>query len=135
MTIRDPLIMELSLAASLTSAEAAGAALGPGPTTPLRIDASAVRSAQGQRSMVTVPSGVYTLGHDCRDRSARPAHPVSLAPFAIDQTEVTNQQYAEFRRRPTLRGLTPHESICQTWREQPARFRVDPTHLTPGPKI
>jgi transposase InsO family protein len=37
------------------------------------------------------------------------------------------------RRLKTLRGLTPYEFVCKTWTEQPARFRVDPTHLTPGP--
>jgi transposase InsO family protein len=34
-----------------------------------------------------------------------------------------------------LRGLTPYEFICKTWTDQPHRFRVDPTHLTPGPNI
>jgi hypothetical protein len=37
------------------------------------------------------------------------------------------------RRLKTLRGLTPHEFVCKTWTEQPARFRLDPSHLTPGP--
>ena len=37
------------------------------------------------------------------------------------------------RRLKTLRGLTPYEFVCKTWTEQPHRFRVDPTHLTPGP--
>jgi transposase InsO family protein len=37
------------------------------------------------------------------------------------------------RRLKTLRGLTPYEFIGKTWTEQPARFRLDPSHLTPGP--
>ena len=37
------------------------------------------------------------------------------------------------RRLKTLRGLTPYEFVCKPWTEQPARFRVNPTHLTPGP--
>ena len=37
------------------------------------------------------------------------------------------------RRLQTLRGLTPYEFVCQTWTEQPARFRLDPSHHTPGP--
>ncbi len=41
--------------------------------------------------------------------------------------------YNYARRLKTLRGLTPYEFVCRTWTEQPARFRVDPTHLTPGP--
>ena len=43
--------------------------------------------------------------------------------------------YNYARRLKTLRGLTPYEFVCKTWTEQPARFRVDPTHLTPGPNI
>jgi transposase InsO family protein len=43
--------------------------------------------------------------------------------------------YNYARRLKTLRGLTPYEFICKTWTEQPARFRIDPTHLTPGPNI
>ena len=39
------------------------------------------------------------------------------------------------RRLKTLRGLTPREFVCRTWTEQPSRFRVDPTHLTPGLNI
>jgi transposase InsO family protein len=43
--------------------------------------------------------------------------------------------YNYARRLKTLRGLTPYEFVCKTWTEQPARFRVDPTHLTLGPNI
>ena len=39
------------------------------------------------------------------------------------------------RRLKTLRGLTPYEFICKTWIEQPARFRVDPSHHISGPNI
>jgi transposase InsO family protein len=41
--------------------------------------------------------------------------------------------YNHARRLKTLRGLTPYEFVCKTWTEQPTKFRVDPTHLTPGP--
>jgi transposase InsO family protein len=41
--------------------------------------------------------------------------------------------YNYARRLKTLRGLTPYEFICKTWTDQPKRFRVNPTHLTPGP--
>ncbi len=39
------------------------------------------------------------------------------------------------RRLKTLRGLTPYEFVCKVWTEQPARFTLDPSHLTPGPNI
>ena len=45
------------------------------------------------------------------------------------------EAYNYARRLKTLRGLTPYEAVCKTWTEQPARFRVDPTHLTPVPNI
>jgi iron(II)-dependent oxidoreductase len=50
-------------------------------------------------AMVSVPGGTYTLGTD--DRTAaydneRPCHAVTLAPFAIDITPVTNAQYLAF---------------------------------------
>jgi hypothetical protein len=43
--------------------------------------------------------------------------------------------YNYARRLKTLRGLTPDEFICKTWTDQPHRFRVNPTHLTPEPNI
>ena len=37
------------------------------------------------------------------------------------------------RRLKTLKGLTPYEYICKTWTTEPERFKVNPTHPTPGP--
>ena len=36
------------------------------------------------------------------------------------------------KRLKTLRGLTPYETICKAWADEPDRFRYDPTHLTSG---
>ena len=36
------------------------------------------------------------------------------------------------KRLKTLKGLTPFEHICQTWADEPDRFRYDPVHLTSG---
>jgi transposase InsO family protein len=36
------------------------------------------------------------------------------------------------RRLKTLQGLTPYEFICKRWTSEPERFRLDPTHQTPG---
>jgi transposase InsO family protein len=43
------------------------------------------------------------------------------------------EAYNYGRRLKTLRGLTPYEFICQTWTKEPERFRLDPSHHTPGP--
>ncbi|HEY0308373.1 MAG TPA: IS481 family transposase, partial [Acidobacteriaceae bacterium] len=36
------------------------------------------------------------------------------------------------RRLKTLKGLTPYEYICSTWTKEPQRFKLNPTHLSPG---
>jgi hypothetical protein len=41
--------------------------------------------------------------------------------------------YNHARRLKTLRGLTPNEFTHQTWTKEPERFRLDPSHHTPGP--
>jgi transposase InsO family protein len=42
--------------------------------------------------------------------------------------------YNYARRLKTLRGLTPFEYVCKIWTEEPNRFRLDPTHQSPGRK-
>ena len=37
------------------------------------------------------------------------------------------------RRLKTLKGLTPYEFICKSWTKEPQRFKLNPTHQTPGP--
>ena len=41
--------------------------------------------------------------------------------------------YNHVKRLKTLRGLTPHEFVCQQWQREPERFFEDPTHFTLGP--
>jgi iron(II)-dependent oxidoreductase len=58
------------------------------------------QSAAQQGSMVRIAGGTYTIGspenHPFANRAAMPAHPVTIASFRIDRTEVTNAQFAEF---------------------------------------
>jgi len=42
------------------------------------------------------------------------------------------QAYNFAKRLKTLKGLTPYESICKTWTNQPERFIVNPLHQMPG---
>jgi len=35
----------------------------------------------------------------------------------------------------TLRGLTPYETICKLWTEEPLRFNLNPHQQIPGPSI
>jgi serine/threonine-protein kinase len=49
--------------------------------------------------MISIPGGEYMMGRNDGNEFERPAHPVKVESFFIDQKEVTNEQYAEFVRR------------------------------------
>ena len=61
--------------------------------------------------MVLVPAGAYTIGRDDGPRWERPAHPVTLAAFYMDRTEVT---IAAFRR------LASQAAVGTGWTPPPA---------------
>jgi formylglycine-generating enzyme required for sulfatase activity len=46
--------------------------------------------------MIYVPGGEYRVGRDGGDAIAGPEHAVTLKPFFIDRTEVTNAEYKKF---------------------------------------
>lgn len=47
-------------------------------------------------AMVLVAAGEFTMGSDADADESKPAHPVTLPAFYIDQTEVTNAEYKKF---------------------------------------
>lgn len=49
--------------------------------------------------MISIPSGNFKMGRDDGNDFEKPAHDVTVQPFYIDKTEVTNQQFAEFVRQ------------------------------------
>ncbi len=51
---------------------------------------------EGPEGMVFIPGGTFRMGRDEGDEYERPAHEVTVAPFFIDRTEVTNLQYYQF---------------------------------------
>jgi formylglycine-generating enzyme required for sulfatase activity len=91
-----------------------------------------VRPADGM-VMVYVPGGTFLMGSDKSDPDARddefPQHSVTVAGFWMDQTEVTNAQYAAFlnahgntdEKGRTL--LTMGRGYCQI-REEDGEYRV-----------
>lgn len=69
----------------------------PGLITKKQIDVSlAFLSAAAQQSMIFIAPGKYPIGHNEGGPDVRPVHFVTLRAFAIDKTEVTNAQFAEF---------------------------------------
>lgn len=65
----------------------------PSPTAPQPAPPSPTAPPDG---MVFVDGGLYDIGRDDGDPYARPRRTVTLAPFFIDRTEVTNAQYKRF---------------------------------------
>jgi len=61
---------------------------------------TAPASARQQASMVRIHGGTYVIGspaqHPLANRAAMPEHRVTIKPFRIDRTEVTNAQFAEY---------------------------------------
>jgi iron(II)-dependent oxidoreductase len=75
----------------------AAAALSPGEIPGLRMDPDrAPLSAAAADNMTTISAGAYPIGDGDAQEDARPAHTVLLQAFAIDVTEVTNAQFAEY---------------------------------------
>jgi serine/threonine-protein kinase len=58
--------------------------------------ASPAVSVIAPEGMVYVPGGSFMMGRDEGDEYESPAHPVSVRPFFIDRTEVTNEDYQRF---------------------------------------
>src|SRR5437899_1132230 len=46
--------------------------------------------------MVRIPGGTFVMGRDDGPEDERPPHEVTVAPFEMDETEVTNSQFAAF---------------------------------------
>lgn len=63
------------------------------PTTTPTPTPEPLISKTGAR-MIFVPGGVFLMGNDEGEPEEQPAHLVELAPYYIDETEVTNGRYA-----------------------------------------
>ena len=63
------------------------------PASSTQPTSSALTPPEG---MVYVPGGTFQMGRDDGDEFERPAHAVTVAPFFLDRTEVTNEQYQAF---------------------------------------
>ncbi len=70
-------------------------------------DASAP-SAEAPPGMKRVPGGTFTMGAELGGQGdERPAHPVTLAPFFLDVTEISHESYAECVKAGACRAPDP----------------------------
>ncbi len=82
---------------SQTETAATTASASPGASTQTSPSAtSAYPEVKAPEGMVYVLGGVLRVGRDDGHENERPAHVVTVKPFFIDRTEVTNEQYQKF---------------------------------------
>lgn len=72
--------------------------------------------------MAYVPGGEFMMGSDSGDEYSRPAHVVSVKPFFIDITEVTNEDYKKFI--DATGHKPPPDWKAGTYRDGRAKFPV-----------
>jgi formylglycine-generating enzyme len=104
--------------AALLLAAAGGALYARRPVSPASVDVAAGAVAAGRQQcsfvpaagehpgMVRVPGGSFTMGSDAAFPEEAPAVAASVAGFWMDQTEVTNAQFAEFVAATGYRTLS-----------------------------
>src|SRR3954470_16759697 len=78
------------------------------------------------KHMVPIPAGTFTMGSDDFYPEERPAHPVALDTFWIDEHPVTN---AEFRR---FQKATGYVTVAERPLDPAAYPDPDPALLVPG---
>lgn len=90
----------------------------PPPTIAPTPTPAPIISNTGMR-MLYVPGGVFRLGNDAGDPDEKPSKLVTLDPFYVDETEVTNGQYAQcvaagVCQLPTSLGASYHPTYYGT---------------------
>ncbi len=58
--------------------------------------------------MVSIPGGTFQMGRNTGREEERPEHPVTVKPFRMDKTEVTNAEYYAFVRDTGYRPVPSH---------------------------
>jgi len=74
---------------------------------------------------------VERMNRTIKEATVKRYHYDSHNQFKTHLTDFVNA-YNYARRLKTLKGLTPYEFICKIWTKEPQRFRLNPTHQTPG---
>lgn len=94
---------------------------GPRPTAAAMSPAAPAIKAD----MVAIPGGTFKMGRDEGRENERPEHDVTVRPFFMDRTEVTNAEYLEFVTETGRRPLPAHwvnEKPIPGQEQMPVRF-------------
>jgi formylglycine-generating enzyme required for sulfatase activity len=68
--------------------------------------------------LIRIPGGSYTLGSNTGDSDEKPVHRVTLRPYAIGKTEVTNAQYRRFVAATDHKTAGDWAGYAERWGEQ-----------------
>jgi transposase InsO family protein len=86
---------------------------------------------------LTKPNHPWTNGQV--ERMNRTLKEATVQRYYYDTHEQLRRHLADFlaaydfaKRLKMLKGLTPHEYVCQIWTTEQSRFRINPTHNTAG---
>ena len=77
-------------------------------------------------AMRRIPGGTFLMGSDCHYPEEAPAHLVRVASFEMDETTVTNRQFAAFV------AATGHVTVAERPLDPSLYPGADPARLVPG---
>jgi formylglycine-generating enzyme len=107
-----------------------------GRKAPIVVEGDGIRGPQG---MVWVPGGEFLMGsdHKLAQRNERPAHKVRVGGFWMDQTHVTNRQFAEFVKATGYVTTAERKPDWETIKVQvpPGTPRPPDSGLVPGAMV
>jgi transposase InsO family protein len=93
--------------------------------------------ANGIEHRLTKPNHPWTNGQV--ERMNRTIKEATVNRFHYDTHDQLRRRLSDFvtaynfaRRLKTLNGLTPYETICKAWTDEPHRFIIDPIHQMQG---
>lgn len=98
-------------------------------------------SAKGEKQLILIPAGTFTMGNDSRAADEKPAHKVYLDAYYISKYEVTNAEYYEFWRSLQVSNMETKQERAHTPEnfthlphigEWPARAKQFPNHPVVG---
>jgi sulfatase modifying factor 1 len=86
-------------------------------------------SQASPNGMIALPGGVFQMGSDEHYPEEAPAHPVAVDPFWIDETPVTNAQFARFV------AATGHVTLAQIPPDPKLYPGMDPAFAHPASAV
>ena len=102
-----------------------GPKAGPGNATPGPSPSPAATAAPVTANLASIPGGAFKMGRDDGKPLESPANAVTVPPFKIDKTEVTNGEYYQFVKETGYKPVPAHwvnDKPIASEEKMPVRF-------------